>query len=103
MKIYHYCCSVTMGDISIQGTEMQKKAMANFLKSFSLKPHISKMRCGESANYDYVYSTEIVFDSPEYLRVLRFSESLRAFCSFWRMSLIEHCFNKIDSDFLMPE
>lgn len=96
MKLYHYYCSVTMGEMSIQGTEMQKRAMSNFLKSFSLKPHISKMRCGESEKYDYVYSTEIAFDSPEYIRVLRFSESLRSFCAFWRMSLIEHCFNEIE-------
>lgn len=82
--------------MSIQGTEMQKRAMSNFLKSFSIKPYISKIRCGESAKYDYYYSTEISFDSFEYLQVLRFSESLRAFCSFWRISLIEHCLTETD-------
>lgn len=70
--------------------------MTNFLRSFYVKPHFEKVKCGESPKYDYYYTIEISFDSAEYLRVMRFSESLRAFCSFWRMSLIEHCFNQIE-------
>lgn len=96
MKKYHYYCEVSMGNMSIVETEMQKKAMANFLKSFLIKPHILKVRCGESPKTDYYYSAEICYDSYEYLRVLRFAESLRAFCSFWRMSLVEHCLNQLD-------
>lgn len=68
----------------------------NFLKSFLIKPHISKVRCGESLKADYYYSTEICYDSFEYLRVLRFAESLHAFCSFWQMSLFEHCLHQLD-------
>ena len=76
MKKYRYCCEVSMGNMSIVETEMQKKAMANFLKSFLI--------------------TEICYDSFEYLRVLRFAESLHAFCSFWQMSLFEHCLHQLD-------
>ena len=97
MKKYYYYCSATMGTMSIQETEMEKKAMSNFLKSFSIKPRISKVKCGDT-KYDYYYAAEIPFESCDYLKVMRFIESLRAFCSFWRMSLIEHSLNEIDSD-----
>ena len=53
MKKYRYCCEVSMGNMSIVETEMQKKAMANFLKSFLIKHHISKERCGESPKAAY--------------------------------------------------
>lgn len=97
MKKYHYYCEVTLGNMSICETEMQKKAMVSFLKSFLIKPHISKVRYGESPKSDYYYLAEISYDSHEYLRVVRFSESLRAFCLFWRVSLVEHCLTEIDS------
>lgn len=96
MKKSRYCYDVSMGNMSIVETEMRKKAMANFLKSLLIKPHISKVRCGESPKADYYYSTEICYDSFEYLRVLRFAESLHAFCSFWQMSLFEHCLHQLD-------
>ncbi|MDB9154219.1 hypothetical protein [Parabacteroides distasonis] len=89
MKIYSFKCSVAMGNMSTLETDTMKKAMADFLKSFHVKPSICKVRCGES-KYDYYYDADISYETSEYLKVLRFSESLRAFCLFWSMSYHEY-------------
>ncbi len=76
-----------MGNASTLETDMMKKAMSDFLKSFLIKPHIVKVKCGESPKTDYYYEVEIILESAEYLQALRFSESLHSFCLFWRMPI----------------
>lgn len=95
MKKFYFHCEVTMGNISVMETDMQKKAIIAFLKSFYVKPSISRIRCGES-KYDYYYEADISYENYEYLKVLRFSESLRAFCLFWHMSYMENCLREIE-------
>lgn len=91
-----YSCTVYVGNMSIVETEMQKKAITAFLRSFLIKPHVVKVKCGESSQTDYYYSADVSYEAS-YLRVLRFSESLHAFCLFWRMSLEEHYMTYLDS------
>lgn len=86
-----------MGNMSIVETDMQKKAMADFLKAFLIKTRIEKIRCGESPKTDYYYLAEISYSHYNMIRVLRFVESLRAFCNFWNMSLTEIGFFENDS------
>lgn len=97
MKVHVYNCEVTMGNMSIVETDMQKKAMADFLKAFLIKTRIEKIRCGESPKTDYYYLAEISYSHYNMIRVLRFVESLRAFCNFWNMSLTEIGFCEKDS------
>lgn len=92
MKVYVYNCEVTLGNMSVVETDMQKKAMSDFLKAFLIKPQIEKIRCGESPKTDYYYLAHIGYSNYNMIRVLRFAESLRAFCNFWNMSLVEHGF-----------
>lgn len=89
MKKYRYYCEITLGNMSIVETEMQKKAMIGFLKSFLVKPDIGKIKCDEPHSTSYYYQVDVNYVTSNYLQLLRFSESLRAFCLFWRMSLIE--------------
>lgn len=94
MEKYSFICSVVMGNISVLETEEQKKAMSGFLKSFNVKPSIQKVKTS-SAKYDYYYEAKILFEDLSFLKVLRFSEALRAFCLFWGMSYHEHSLNEL--------
>lgn len=78
-----------MGNMSVLETNEQKKAIINFLKSFRIGYHIRKVKSGDS-NDAYYYEAQIRYKTLEYLKVLRFSESLRSFCLFWGMSYHEH-------------
>ena len=100
MKVQVYNCKVTLGNMSVAETDMQKKAMSDFLKAFLIKPRIEKILYGESRQTDYYYLAHVSFSHYNMLRVLRFVESLRAFCTFWNMSLVELGFYETDSSSL---
>lgn len=84
MKKYSFKCLVSMGNLSIVETEEQRKAMSSFLKSFNMKPSIQKIETSPS-KHDYYYESEIIYEDSDFLKILRFSESLRSFCLFWKM------------------
>ena len=84
MKKYIFKCRVTLGNTSTLETNTQKKALADFLRSFKMKPTSRKIRLGECTSGS-LHVTDISYENPDYLKVLRFSESLRAFCLFWHV------------------
>jgi hypothetical protein len=88
-----------MGNISTLETDLAKKSMTNFLKSFGIKPEIRKTKFS-SDPHDYVYDAMIRYCSSDYLLVLRFSEALQAFCLFHRMSLVEYSLVQVGGDVL---
>ena len=90
MKKYRYYCEVSIGNESILETEMMKKAMVAFLKAFSQKPHISKESYDGLSKSDFYYLADVNFEGKNFLQVLRFAESLRAFCNYWNLPLDEH-------------
>jgi hypothetical protein len=91
MENHFYNCDIVIGNMSIFETEQMKEAMEHFLHSFYYRNFsFEKLEHGEGAQ-DYCYQVGIRYKHHNRLRVLRFSESLKAFCLFHNMSVAEHC------------
>lgn len=90
MGDHYYSCDVAIGNMSIHETEQMKVAMEHFLQSFYYRDFSFEKLESEEDAQDYYYQVDIYYKHQNYLRVLRFAEALRAFCSFHSMSLQEH-------------
>lgn len=89
MDNHSYYCEVSLGNASIVETEMMKKALRNFLNSFYIKHRFSKEPFDGYGDTGYYYHVCVLVEDNTFLRVLRFSTALAAFCQYWRMCLVE--------------
>jgi hypothetical protein len=79
-----------MGNLSTLETEEMKRAMKSFIRAFrTAKGEIERVACDESPQSDYYYQVDLTLHDYNILPVLRFGESLRGLCLYWRMSLEE--------------
>ena len=96
MKKYLFKCQITLGNISKLETNTQKKAVSDFLKSFKMEASFRRIQLDKCTS-GYCYTAGISYENPDYLKVLRFSEALCAFCLFWHLFYEEFCLCEIES------
>ena len=93
MKNYFYSCTVIIGNMSILETEMMKDALSDLMKNVQSVEYNCEKSTDETDNSYYYYSADIRYTHQSFLSVLRFSEMVKAFCLFHKMTLDEHFFS----------
>lgn len=80
-------CYITLGNLSIYETELQKKALRDFLGSFGIAGvKIQKDIANDGAKY---YWLELQKTESSLPKLNHFVEALISFCRYWRMSYAE--------------
>jgi len=91
MKEHSYYCHISFGNDSTLETEMMRRALKSFLSSFLIRNvSIKKARYGDGLAPEFFYHLEVCYENSSFLQVLRFSESLIAFCLHWGMKISEY-------------
>ena len=90
MKKYFYTCTVIMGNISTIETEWMKNALSDLMNNARFVEYNCEKLTDDTDSSDYYYSADVRYTHHNFLSVLRFSEMMKAFCLFHKMTLDEH-------------
>jgi hypothetical protein len=88
---HFYSCILTLGNDSVFETETLKKELQMFLSAFGIKKStFKKKHFPDEKPTGYYYEIELSYKNDNFLQVIRFSESLQAFCMHQHIQLYEH-------------